>query len=153
MTSTHARAFGSVLLAALAAGCGASRQRQGVTQARLEQAVAPTFANLVHVQEERLGLPPVDAASLDTTASCKKVGASGDTTGAGTWRCTITWHAPRRRAPLVDGYEVSVRTDGCYTATVDGAEAHMGGPVLETRGGASVRNLLYAFDGCFDTAS
>jgi ABC-2 type transport system permease protein len=150
---THARALGSVLLTALAAGCGASRQ--GVTSARLEKAVAPTFANLVHVQEERLGLPSVDAATLKATASCRKVGgdASRDTTGAGTWHCTLTWYAPRRREPFVDGYELSVRTDGCYTATVDGAEAHMGGPVLKTRAGATVRNLLYAFDGCFDTAS
>jgi hypothetical protein len=41
--------------------------------------------------------------------------------------------------------------DGCYTATADGAEAHVGGPTLKTLRGATVRNLLYAFDGCFDT--
>ncbi len=148
---TRVRALAIVLLAGLVGGCGASRR--GVTAARLERAVAPTFANLVRVQMERLGAPPVDAAKLAAAASCHKVGAPAGAAGAGTWRCTITWHAPSRREPFVDGYELSVRTDGCYTATVDGAEAHMGGPTLTTRAGATVRNLLYAFDGCFDTAA
>ena len=43
----------------------------------------------------------------------------------------------------------SVNTDGCYSATVSGES--LGGPTLRTPDGRSVRNLLYAFEGCFDT--
>ncbi len=35
-------------------GCGPSP----ITSGRIEGAIAPTFANLVHVQLSRLGLPP-----------------------------------------------------------------------------------------------
>jgi hypothetical protein len=136
---------------ALATGCRGSAQ--GVTAARLEKAVAPTFANLVEVEESMLGLPAVSATTLDASATCHKVGAANDTTGGGTWRCSIVWHDPKKRQSFVDGYELSVRTDGCYTAMVDGAAAHVGGPTVTTRTGATVKNLLYTFDGCFDTTS
>jgi hypothetical protein len=52
---------------------------------------------------------------------------------------------------LRDRYDVAVGTDGCYTATVDGAEADLGGPTITLPNGGTVRNLVYAFDGCFDT--
>ncbi len=39
----------------------------------------------------------------------------------------------------------------CYTAIVDAAEAQLGGPIVTTTDGRVVRNLLHAFDGCFDT--
>jgi hypothetical protein len=29
----------------------------------------------------------------------------------------------------------------------------LGGPILKTKDGKNVRNLLYAFDGCFDTTT
>lgn len=126
-------------------------QSGGVTGARLEQAVAPTFANLVATQESILNLPPVSATSLRSTASCQKTAAPGDTRGGGSWRCTLTWFAPGHREPLRDTYDLSVANDGCYTATADGAEAHIGGPTLTTKSGIVVTNLLYTFDGCFDT--
>ena len=37
------------------------------------------------------------------------------------------------------------------TATIEGSEAGLGGPTVTTQDGKTVRNLLYAFDGCFDT--
>jgi hypothetical protein len=143
----------ALLLALLAAawGCGSG----GVDANRLEKAVATTFANLVHLQEERLELPPVQAASLRATASCRKV-ASGpndrsSATGGGNWVCTLAWFVPGRKASLHDTYDLAVTVDGCYTATTDAAEGHVGGPTLTTRSGATVTNLLYVFDGCFDT--
>jgi hypothetical protein len=59
------------------------------------------------------------------------------------------WYGPNR-ASLRDTYDLSVGTDGCYTATVDGSEA-LGGPTITLPDGRNVRNLLYTFEGCFDT--
>jgi hypothetical protein len=64
--------------------------------------------------------------------------------------CTLSWYGPNRET-LRDRYDVAVGTDGCYTATVDGAEADLGGPTITLPNGGTVRNLVYAFDGCFDT--
>ncbi len=131
----------------LLGGCAPS----GVTAKRLESAVASTFANLIHVQEPILGGAPVEASALRSSASCKKVGLAADREGGGTWRCKITWYIPGRLAPVLDTYDLSVANNGCYTATADGTEAHVGGATLKTRSGTTVTNLLYAFDGCFDT--
>ena len=60
----------------------------------------------------------------------------------------LVWQGPDRRT-LRDTFDVFVNTDGCYTATVEG-EA-LGGPTLKSEDGRVVRNLLYAFEGCFDT--
>jgi hypothetical protein len=132
----------------LVAGCGS----KGVTSGRLEAAVAPTFANLIHTQEAALGATAIDPASLRASARCHKADPAAGKQGGGSWVCTITWHSPRRPlVPLVDTYDVAVTMDGCYTATADSAEAHVGGPTLMTRDGSMVPNLVYAFDGCFDT--
>jgi ABC-2 type transport system permease protein len=136
---------GVVMLVAIA-GC----HSEGVTVSRIQNAVAPTFANLIQVQESRLGLPPVVASTLRATASCEKVGSRQGTGGAGEYKCVIVWSAPGQRGVLRDGYELTVTMDGCYTAKVDGTEAHLGGPTLTTPQGVTVTNLLYAFDGCFD---
>jgi len=52
---------------------------------------------------------------------------------------------------LRDTYDLSVATDGCYTATVVAAEGHLGGPILKASDGSDVRTLTYTFEGCFDT--
>jgi hypothetical protein len=126
-------------------GCGPSP----ITSARIDKAIAPTFANLIHVQLSRLGLPPIAASDIKVTASCRKVVGSG-VAGAGDWVCMLVWQRPNRPT-LRDTYDLSVATDGCYTATVDGAEGHLGGPTLKAWDGSDVRNLLYTFEGCFDT--
>jgi hypothetical protein len=136
-----------VLELLLLGGCAPS----GVTAKRLESAVASTFANLIHVQEPILGGPAVEASALRSSATCQKVGLAADGEGGGTWRCTIDWYIPGRQAPVRDSYDLSVTNNGCYTATADGTEAHVGGATLKTLRGTTVTNLLYAFDGCFDT--
>jgi hypothetical protein len=130
----------------IAPGCGTP-----ITSARIEEAIAPTFANLVHVQMAWLGLPPMSASHFDVTASCRRlVTGSGVTTnaGAGDWVCLIRWRGPDRKS-LRDTYDLFVTTDGCFTATVAGE--NLGGPTLTSQGGNEVRNLLDAFEGCFDT--
>jgi hypothetical protein len=76
--------------------------------------------------------------------------AGSGASGAGEWVCRLTWQIPNRQI-LRDTYDLSVATDGCYTATVDAAEGHLGGPTLKGSDGTDVRNLTYTFEGCFDT--
>jgi hypothetical protein len=132
-------------------GAVVCRRSDGVTVGRIEGSVAPTFSNLVHVQRSLMGLPTVDPSILRASAQCHKVGPGKDGGGAGSWTCTVLWFSPGQRTPLRDTYDLSVAMDGCYTATADGSEAHLGGPTLVARDGTPVVNWLYAFDSCFDT--
>jgi len=135
----------AALVALAFAGCGGSP----ITGGRIERAVAPTFANLVHAQLSRMGLTAVPAADLRVAASCYRV--AGGSAGAGEWVCTVVWAGPRG-ALLRDTYDLTVGANGCYTATLAAsAEATLGGPTVAATDGRQVRNLLYAFDGCFDT--
>lgn len=126
------------------ASCGSSP----ITSSRIEVAIGHTFANLVHAQLARTGLSPVPASDITVTASCYR--SNGSTVGAGEWVCTLIWHGPNQ-ATLHDTYDLSVGTDGCYTAVVDVAESQLGGPTIKMADGTTVRNLLYSFEGCFDT--
>jgi hypothetical protein len=126
-----------------ATGCGSSP----ITSIRIDAAVQSTFANLVELQLSRLGLPPMAASDFAVTAICHKQ-AAGSNEGSGEWVCTLVWQGPGRRG-LHDTYDLFVGTDGCYTATVSGES--LGGPILKAADGSDVRNLLYRFEGCFDT--
>jgi hypothetical protein len=134
-----------VVIAAIAASCcGSSPIRSG----RIEPAIEQTFANLVHVQVAWLRLRPMEASEFAVTASCRKQVAGRDA-GAGDWVCTLRWLGPDHRTRR-DTFDLFVTTDGCYTATAAGES--LGGPILKTADGAAdVRNLLYTFEGCFDT--
>src|SRR5262249_31346365 len=124
-------------------GCGQSP----ITSKRIETAIETTFANLVELQVSSMRLPPMSAPDFAVTAICRRQGSGGDA-GAGEWTCTLVWQGPDKRT-LRDSYELFVTTDGCYAATVSGES--LGGPVLTSSDGRKVRNLLYAFEGCFDT--
>jgi hypothetical protein len=118
-----------------------------ITQSRIEGAIGPTFANLVYVQMSALGLPPMPPSAFGVKASCRRV-LTDSTSGSGDWTCILTWQGPDRRS-IRDIYELFVATDGCYTAMAS-AES-FGGPVLKSEDGKEVRNVLYVFEGCFDT--
>jgi hypothetical protein len=131
----------------LSYACGSSP----ITSGRLETAIASTFANLVHVQVSWLGLPSVPASEFAVKASCLKPGVEskmGSHSGSGEWRCTLRWKGPERQS-LRDNYDLFVTPDGCYSATAEGEG--LAGPLLKALDGRDVRNLLYAFEGCFDT--
>jgi hypothetical protein len=137
---------GLATIAALAtAACGTSP----ITQTRMETALSATFANLVQVQVSWLGLPAMTASDFGAKATCRRLTA-GDGAGSGEWICTVTWRGPEKQF-LRDTYDLFVMPDGCYMAQVSGES--LGGPLLKTAAGNDVRNLLYAFDGCFDTTS
>ena len=135
--------------ALLLCGCAGSP----ITAPRIERAIATTFANLLHLQVPAMGLAAMSPAEFAPAASCRKVGAPGAAAthwGSGDWICTIHWRGPGQR-PLRDVYDLFVTTDGCYTATVEGES--LARPVLTTKDGREVRNLLYVFEGCFDTTA
>ncbi len=119
-----------------------------ITSSRIEKSIASTFANLVHAQISRVGLSPLSASDISVKANCHR--ATGGGAGAGDWVCTLVWSGPNGTL-LQDTYDLSVATDGCYTAAVDPTESQLGGPTLTTADGKTQRNLLYKFDGCFDT--
>ena len=123
--------------------CGSSP----ITPPRIEKALETTFSNLVELQVSRLRLPPIAAPDFAVTAICRKQTAARND-GAGDWTCGIVWQGPDRRM-LRDTYDLFVATDGCYTATAAGES--LGGPMLKASDGSDVKNLLYTFDGCFDT--
>ena len=138
--STCARGSLAAAAAVILSNCGASP----ITSDRLERAIAPTFANLMHTQVSWLGLAPVAAASFEVSATCRKAVGSR---GSGEWTCTLRWITPERQ-PLRDVYDLFVTPDGCYAATVEGES--LGAPTITAPDGRRVRNLLYAFEGCFD---
>lgn len=117
-----------------------------ITADRIEHAIEATFANLVRVQVARLNLRPMAVFDLDAVASCRR--PAGSDVGAGDWTCRIRWRGPDRQR-LFDTFDLVVATDGCYTATAEGDQ--LGRPTLKATDGREVRNLLYAFEGCFDT--
>jgi hypothetical protein len=133
----------TAMTAAVVIGCGHSP----ITATRIEAALETTFANLVVLQVSRLGLRPMTAPDFAVTAICRRQVAPNDV-GSGEWACTLVWQGADRRT-LRDTYDLLVSTDGCYTATIAGES--LGGPMLKALDGRAVKNLLYAFEGCFDT--
>jgi hypothetical protein len=87
------------------------------------------------------------APDFAATAICRRQSAGGES-GSGDWSCTLVWQAADRRTGR-SAYDLFVATDGCYTASLAGED--LGGPTLRTRDGRTVKNLLYVFEGCFDT--
>jgi len=133
----------TVAVAFTIAGCG----RSPITSARIENALSSTFANLAHIQVAALDLPPIAASQFTVIAQCRTL--SGSDVGSGDWVCALRWQGPDGRG-VRDTYDLFVTTDGCYTATLEGDT--VGGPTLRKPDGTSVKNLLYTFEGCFDTA-
>lgn len=136
----------SVVAAVLAAsGCSSYSP---ITPDRIETAIASTFSNLVETQVSWVGLPRMTATDVGASAHCLKLPTGGQ--GAGEWVCTVIWMGPKGQS-VRDAYDLFVTTDGCYMASLSGES--LGGPILKSPDGKAVRNLLYAFDGCFDTTT
>lgn len=134
-------------LAALAIVAGSACGSSPIVPKRIELALATTFANLVHLQISSMGREPTAPTEFAVRARCNKL-LGGTDAGSGEWLCTILWEGPGRQ-PLRNTCDLSVTTDGCYSATAEG-EA-FGGPTLKTRDGRVVKNLLRTFESCFDT--
>ena len=136
----------TVVMAAL--GVSGCTKHSPITSARIERAIASTFSNLVETQVSWVGLPRMTAAEVRASARCLKLPTGG--IGSGEWVCTVIWMGPKGQS-VRDAYDLFVATDGCYMASLAGES--LGGPILRTKDHKNVRNLLYAFDGCFDTST
>lgn len=138
----------TVPFVAAAMAAGGCSSYSPITPARIEKAIASTFSNLVETQVSWVGLPTMTAREVAASAHCLKLPTGG--LGAGEWVCTVIWMGPQGQS-VRDAYDLFINTDGCYMASLAGES--LGGPILKTKDGKSVRNLLYAFDGCFDTTT
>jgi hypothetical protein len=132
---------------ALLAGCGTT----DVTKARLENAVAPTFANLYVQQAAILGHAGVTVASTAASASCDRGGPNVADNGPGAdWICVIHFTDDTRTAQ--DGkFELQVKSNSCYTA--GGPSKLVGLVTITDTHGHDVPNPVFEFDGCFDPNS
>ncbi|HZQ84025.1 MAG TPA: hypothetical protein VFA83_04265 [Acidimicrobiales bacterium] len=124
-------------------GCGAA----SVTQARVENSVAPAFAQLYAQQQRLLGKGAVPGAQA--SADCHRSTRGSGNTGAGDdWVCQLLLQVGGQPSGVYT-YDLNVKANGCYTA--DGPQALVGGKSLTTPTGRSRVNPLFAFDGCFET--
>jgi hypothetical protein len=143
-----------VLLAALAtvllvtvSSCGAA----GVTRARVEAAIGPTFANLYALQRAQLGFPKVSGDKIPSKATCDKGGAAEPDEGPGnTWICTIVWQVAGPGTSATAVYNLHIQTTGCYSADGDSPPAINGQQMLDSFDGKQFLNPLWEFEGCFD---
>jgi hypothetical protein len=131
----------------LLAACGTT----DVTQTRLEDAVALTFANLYVQQAAILGHNGVTVASNAGSASCDRGGPNVADKGPGAdWICMIHFtddtHTPQ------DGkFELQVKANSCYTA--GGPSKLVGLVTITDTHGHDVPNPVFEFDGCFDPSA
>jgi hypothetical protein len=134
----------SALSALVLGACGGP----DITQARVDDAVGPTFAHLYARQQSLLGR--ATGGTPQASANCHRSGSAKNepSTGAGEdWVCTLLLQIGGPSG--VYTYEVNVQADGCYVA--DGPLGLIGAKTLTTPTGATRVNPLFAFDGCFDT--
>jgi len=123
----------------------------GVTAARLQASLTPTFNNLTLLQQRALGRPVPTGAKLNIVPSCSRRGSTPR--GPGDWVCTMNVFIPQpgavpfQQTPVT--YDVSVQSDGCYKA--QSPPAFIGNQLLRDARGHDVVNPLYTIYGCFNT--
>jgi hypothetical protein len=143
-----------VLVACLAALAGGvvgltAAGQPTVTRARLEPAVAETFANLYVHQADIVGTPGVTTASVNASAQCDRGGPNVPDVGSGPdWVCVITF-TDNTGQQQQGKFELQVRPDDTYVA--NGPSKLIGSyTVTDQRTGKEVPNPLFQFDGAFD---
>lgn len=148
---TRTRLLTSTLAAGLAitaagslSGCG----HPDVTKARLERALAPTFANLYVRRAAILGEPNVTVASVGPSADCDRGGPKVADVGPGPdWICMITFRDDKGQEQT-GKFEVQAKADATYVA--GGPSKLIGQATLTDKTGKDVPNPLFEFDGAFD---
>ncbi len=123
----------------------------GVTAARLQASLTPTFNRLTLLQQRELGRAVPKGATLNVLPTCSRRGSSPH--GPGDWICTLTVFIPQagavpfQQTPV--SYDVSVTSDGCYKA--QSPPAFIGQQLMRDAHGHQIVNPLYTIYGCFDT--
>jgi ABC-2 type transport system permease protein len=122
----------------------------GITQARLQRSITPTFANLTLLQQ-RITTGFV-AASPDLHVVPYCTHHANTQQGPGDWTCILHVLLPtaanqsQQQTPI--SYEVSVSPDGCYKGTA--SSTLVGAQTITSSAGRSVTNPLFVIYGCFD---
>jgi ABC-2 type transport system permease protein len=123
---------------------------EGVTQDKVQRAVATAFASLYRLQTARLNRPDVTEEQLSTSATCTKGGDQLSPAGPGNdWRCVVSWHLPRVDAAGSAVYQLDVTPLGRFTADGDGPKDVNGYFLVRTPAGDEP-NPLRQFDGLVD---
>jgi hypothetical protein len=133
----------------------------GITRARLEAAIGPTFVNLYNLQQQvQSGTTDTftsknsgfsDYLSFDPAPHCTKGGQEVTVGGPGPdWACLLLWPSPATETLVRVEYEVTVQPNGCYTA--QGPTTLVGQQKMQGADGRTHTNPLYEFDGCFDAS-
>lgn len=129
------------------AACGSP----DVTPARLDAAVASTFASLYVRQQAMLGHHGVTRSWASPQARCAPPGVTatqGSPTGSPSdWVCTLVFRAGDGTVTTAE-LDVRTRAEGCFSAS--GPATLLGPAVMELPDGGSGPNPALAFDGCFD---
>ena len=138
------------LIALLALACNWGPT--GVTAARMNASITPTFNNLTLLQQRELGRTVPAGAKLQIQTLCSR--RSGTNRGPGDdWACTLDVFIPQlgavpyQQTPVT--YDVSVQSDGCYKA--EAPPSFVGQQDMRAAGGRSVVNPLFTIYGCFNT--
>jgi ABC-2 type transport system permease protein len=136
-------------LVAVATGAGGS----GITQDKVQQSLATTFAHIYRFQQAQMNHPPVSEAQLKTTATCLKNEGLGAQEGPGNdWRCTVYWTVPGSSVTAQGIYQLDVTANGRYIADGDGPVEVNGYFLIDTAGKVAP-NPLWQFDGNVDLLS
>jgi hypothetical protein len=124
---------------------------QDVTKARLEQSLAPTFANLYAQRAAILGETGVTPAGVAPSADCDRGGPKVADVGPGAdWICMVHWRDQTGQAQ--EGkFELQARSNACWTAA--GPSKTVGLLMITDSRGRDVTNPVFEFDGCFDPSS
>ncbi len=142
--------LGSALLVVLL-GAATSWGPVGVTKARLEAAIAPTFNALTVLQQEKIGRPVVGRHKLQVRTNCSRRAGASEGPGED-WGCTMTVFTPKPGANPFEvtpvTYDVSVKSNGCYKAQAP--PSFVGRQLMSDLHGHSVVNPLFTIYGCFD---
>ncbi|WP_238011429.1 hypothetical protein KZZ52_33055 [Dactylosporangium sp. AC04546] len=141
----------AVLAVAAVFAATAGRGGEDITKARLEHAIAPTFANLYVQRSAILGRPGLTTAAIDAHAICDRGGPKVADVGPGAnWICMITFTDDQGQRQ--EGkFEVQANADATYVA--GGPSKLVGLATITDTHGNDVTNPAFEFDGAFDPDS
>lgn len=119
-----------------------------VTKTRVEQALAPTFANLYVQQAAMLGKPGITVAGVAPSAHCDRGGPKVADVGSGAdWICKVTFHDDAGQVKT-GKFELRVTADSTYVA--GGPSKLIGLAMITDKTGKDVPNPVFEFDGALD---
>ncbi|MEU7054811.1 hypothetical protein [Streptomyces sp. NPDC046197] len=120
-----------------------------ITKHRVEEALAPTFANLYVQRAAILGIPGITVAGIDASAKCDRGGPKVADVGSGTdWICKVTFHDTAHQVQT-GKFELQIRADSTY---VGGGPSKLIGTatITDKKTGKDVPNPVFEFDGTLD---